>query len=109
MGVGAVMTSSQYDNTLTSLAVRLRDLAQKVTNLNLEMVTSGGTTWLTSIGYSNTANPANPGSISDAAYADLLIADLYVIAAGIYFGLYTRTPAHDYNTEFSVLWAGTIT
>ncbi len=105
MGVGNTMTSSQIDNLLTSLTIELRDLAQEITRLNLQMTTSGGTTWLTAIGYGTAANPANPGSISDTTYASNLTTDMNVLAQ-LYYGLATLTPAHNYDAEFSVLWAG---
>jgi hypothetical protein len=108
MPVGAVIGSSQVDNIMSSLAVQMRDVMRQVYNLNLAVNGQGaGLAYLVSIGYSNTANPANPGSVSDAQLALNMISYLNTLA-GVYFGTATQSPAYNFDQQLSMLWAGRV-
>ncbi len=108
MPVGAAIGSSQIDNIITALAVNLRDVMQRISNLNLSVNGQcAGLAYLQSIGYSNTANPANPGGISDAAFALSMISYLNTVA-GVYFGTAAQTPAYNFNQQLSEVWAGQV-
>lgn len=108
MPVGAVIGSGQIDNILSSLAVNFRNLAQQAANLSIEINGQGtGLAVLQSLGYSNTPNPANPGGISDAAWA-LQLVNYFNTVAGVWFGTATQTPAFNYNTVSAPLWAGRV-
>jgi hypothetical protein len=106
--VGAVIGSGQIDNTITSLAVQLRDVCQHIYNLDLSVNGQGqGLAYLTSIGYSGDPNPANPGGISDAQLAQTAISYLHTVA-GVYFGDNAQTPAYNFNQQLSSVWAGQV-
>lgn len=108
MPIGATIGSSQMDNIITSLAVHLRDIMQDIANTNLAVNGQGsGLTYLQSIGYSNAANPANPGGVSDAALALSMISYLNTIS-GVYYGTATQTPAFNFNNALSQVWAGQV-
>jgi hypothetical protein len=108
MPVGAVIGSGQVDNIITALAVQLRDVMQHISNLNLAVNGQGaGLAYLTSVGYSNAANPANPGSVSDAALALSMISYLNTMSA-VYFGTAAQTPAYNFNQQLSEVWAGQV-
>lgn len=106
--VGAVIGSAQIDNTITALAVGLRDISQQIINLSLLVNGQGdGEAYLESIGYSNDANPANPGGVSDAAWALALIGYLNTVAE-VYFGTAAQPSSFNFNQELSQVWAGQI-
>jgi hypothetical protein len=108
MPVGAVIGSSQIDNTITALAIAMRNIMQQVVNLNLAVNGQGaGLAWLQSIGYSNASNPANPGGVSDAALALSMIGYLNTMAS-VYFGTAAQTPAYNFNQQLSEIWAGRV-
>jgi hypothetical protein len=108
MPVGAIIGSSQVDNILTNLAVNFRNLAQQAANLSIEITGQGtGLAVLQSLGYSNTANPANPGGISDAAWA-LQLVNYFNSVAGVWFGTAAQTPAFNYNVATGPIWAGQV-
>lgn len=108
MPVGATIGSGQVDNIITSLAVGMRDVMRQVYNLNLAVNGQGaGLAYLESIGYSGTANPANPGGISDAQYALNTISYLNTVA-DVYFGTAAQTPAYNFDQQLSEVWAGQI-
>lgn len=108
MPVGSVIGSSQMDNMITSAAVGLRDVMQVISNLNLSVNGQGaGLSYLQSIGYSGTSNPANPGSVSDAQLALNTIAFLNTVAA-VYFGTAAQTPAYNFHSQLSMVWAGQV-
>lgn len=109
MPVGAAIGSSQIDNILTNLAVNFRNLAQQAANLSIEINGQGtGLAVLQSLGYSNTPNPANPGGISDAAWA-LQLVNYFSNVSGVWFGTATQAAAFSYNNASAPLWAGQIT
>jgi hypothetical protein len=109
MPVGTVIGSSQVDNILTNLAVNFRNLAQQAANLSIEVTGQGqGLAYLESIGYSNTPDPANPGGISDAAWA-LQLVNYFANVSGVWFGTATQASAFSYNNAVATLWAGQIT
>lgn len=113
MTVGTQLNSGQLDATLTSLAVQTRKLMQAITDLSQSVNGTGqGLAVLERMGYSAAANPANPASMSDAAYALQLIAYLNTVA-GVCNGTVqaggtggTGAVAFNYNSALSVLWAG---
>jgi hypothetical protein len=108
MPVGAVIGSDQIDNVITSLAVSLRDVMRQIYNLNLSVNGQGaGLAYLTSIGYSGTANPANPGGISNAALALSIISYLDTVA-GVYFGTATQGSQFNFDQQLSEVWAARI-
>lgn len=107
--VGSVIGSSQIDNILTGLAVSFRQLAQQAANLSIEVTGQGtGLAYLESLGYSSTANPANPGGISDAAWA-LQLVNYFNNVAGVWFGTATQSSEFNYNNAVATLWAGQLT
>ena len=108
MPVGATIGSSQMDNILTSLAVQLRDICRDISNTSLSVNGQGqGLAYLQSIGYSNTANPANPGGVSDAALAQSTISYLNTVAS-VYFGTATQSTLFNFDQQLSQVWAGQV-
>jgi|SRR5689334_9770018 len=108
MPVGATIGSGQVDNIITALAVRLRDTMRQISNLNLAVNGQGtGLAYLESIGYSGASNPANPGSVSDAALAQTMISYLNTVA-GVYFGTATQASEFNFDQQLSEVWAGQI-
>jgi hypothetical protein len=108
MPVGASVGSNQVDNILSALAIQLRDACRQIYNLNLAVNgQAAGLAYLESIGYSGTANPANPGSISDAQLALNMIAVLNTVA-GLYFGTATQATTFNFDQQLSALWAGRV-
>ena len=115
MPVGAIIGSGQIDNIITALAVQLRDVMRHISDLNLTVNGAGtGLAYLQSIGYSNTANPANPGGVSDAALALSVIAYLNTVA-GCYFGTVqqggtggTGASVFNFNQQLAAVWGGQV-
>jgi hypothetical protein len=106
--VGSIIGSGQVNNVITSLAVNLRDVMRQIYNLNLAVNgQAAGLAYLESIGYGSAANPANPGGISDAAYALNMIGYLNTVAA-VYFGTATQASEFSFDSELSQMWAGQI-
>jgi hypothetical protein len=101
------------DQNLTNLAKAIRDVCQRIKNINTEVNGNGqGFQVMTSIGYSIATGGANPGGISDAQYALNLLAFLNTIS-GCYYGTVQQggtggTGAINYNFDnaLSPLWAG---
>jgi hypothetical protein len=108
MPVGAVIGSDQMNNIITSLAVNLRDIMRRISNVNLAVNGQGtGLAYLESIGYSTAANPANPGGVSDAALAQTIISYLNT-CAGVYFGTATQATEFSFDQQLSEVWAGQV-
>ena len=108
MPVGAVIGSSQVDNIITALAVDMRNVMRQVYNLNRAVNGQGaGLAYLESIGYSGTANPANPGGASDAEFALSVISYLTTVAS-VYFGSAAQPSAYDFDQQLSEVWAGRV-
>lgn len=106
--VGATIGSGQIDNIITNLAVNLRDIMRNITNLNMSVNgQAAGLAYLESIGYGSVTNPANPGGISDAQYAQNMIGYLNTVAS-VYFGTVPQTPAFNFDQELSQMWAGQV-
>ena len=104
MPVGASIGSGQMDNMITSAAVHLRDVAQDISELSLSVNGQGtGLAYLQSLGFGSSANPANPGSVSDAQYALNMISYENTVAA-VYFGTAAQTPAFAFSQQLSQLW-----
>lgn len=115
MAVGAVIGIDQMNNIITSFAVQLRDLMQDIANLNTAVNgQAAGLAYLESLGYGSDANPANPGGISDAAWALQVIGYLYT-QAGVYAGTVqqggtggTGAIMFDFNQALSPVWGGQV-
>lgn len=112
MGVGTQLNSGQMDALLTQYAVQARNLLETITNLYTTVQSSGGLSYLESIGYSNEPNDANPGSQSDAAWA-LQVLEYMSLVAGVAGGTVqaggtggTGATTFDYVTALAPLWAG---
>lgn len=85
-GVGQQPTSESINETLTSLALQMRNLMQMVANLNAQVNgANNGLAYLESIGFASASNAANPNSWSDAQYALEALAYLNQ-PAGVYYG-----------------------
>jgi hypothetical protein len=86
---------------------------QDISNLNLRVNGQGaGLAYLESIGYSGTANPDNPGGVSNAALALSMISYLNT-NAGVYFGTVqqggtggTGAILFNFGQELSQVWGG---
>jgi hypothetical protein len=115
MPVGASIGRDQLDNIITSLAVRLRDLATDISELNLSVNGDGtGLAYLQLKGYSNDPNPDNPGDVSDAELALTKIGYLNT-NSGVYFGTVqqggtggTGAILFSFHQGLSSVWAGQI-
>lgn len=106
MSVGNQASSSTVDIALTDYSVQLRDLMQDISNLSVWVNGQGnGLAFLEGLGYSNAANPNNPGGVSDAQLALNMISYLNTVA-GVYYGTATQATTFDFNQELSQLWAG---
>jgi hypothetical protein len=103
------------NNIITSLAVHLRDVMQDILQLNLSVNGQAqGLAYLTAIGYSNAANPANPNNKSDAQLALDTIAYLNTVA-GCYFGTVqqggtggTGASVFNFNQQLAAVWGGQV-
>ena len=112
MAVGIQFNKDQVDSRLTQLAVRLRDVMADTTYLNTQVNGQGnGLAVLEAAGYSSAANPANPASMSDAAYALQKLAYLNTLA-GCYLGTVqqggtggTGAATFNFDNALSTLWA----
>lgn len=112
MTVGTQANSQQIDAKLTQLAVQMRNVMTAVSYLNTQVNGQGsGLAVLEGAGYSNDANPDNPASMSDAAYALQKIAYLNTVA-GCYYGTVqqggdggTGAATFDFDNALSTLWA----
>jgi len=113
MSVGGQATKAAIDQSLTDLAVSLRNLAQQARNLETMANANGNPIEaLIAVGYSNDPNPDNPGSISDAALAVQYLSYMSTLG-GIYYGVVQQggtggTGAVEFNFDnaLSPLWAG---
>jgi len=100
------------DQTLSSIATQYRNLCQTMRDLSTQVNgQAAGLAYLEGLGYTNTANPLNPGGISDAQYA-LNVVNYLSTLAGVYYGTVQQggtggTGAIDFNFDnaFSPLWA----
>lgn len=112
MSVGLQFNKDQVDSKLTSLAVQMRNVMTYVGYLNTQVNGQGnGLAVLEAAGYSADANPDNPGSQSDAAYALQKLAYLNTVA-GVYYGTVqqggaggTGAAEFDFDNALSTLWA----
>lgn len=112
MSVGQQSTKASMDQTLSSIATQYRNLCQTMRDLSTQVNgQAAGLAYLEGLGYTNTANPLNPGGISDAQYA-LNVVNYLSTLAGVYYGTVQQggtggTGAIDFNFDnaFSPLWA----
>lgn len=108
MPVGAVIGSDQTNNTITALAVNLRNVMTEIHRLDLSVNGQGqGLAYLESIGFGADPNPANPGGESDAEYALAIISYLNTVAQ-LYFGTAAQSPPFNFDQELSQVWAGQV-
>lgn len=113
MSVGGQTSNVTVDQKLTDLAVDLRDWCQRAANLDTEINGGGqGLQVLETLGYQGAANPNNPGNMTDAQYAQTLIAYLMDIA-GVYYGNVqyggsggSGAVKFNHNIALAPLWAG---
>lgn len=106
MPVGSQPSKAAMDQTLTSMAVQLRNLAATAEAMYLYVNNGAAGTpvqVLTAIGYNNTNTDA-PGSQSDASYASYLLTMFHTLVQ-IYQGL-AAPPAYNYEGALAPLWAG---
>jgi hypothetical protein len=91
----------------------MRNLLGQIRNQNTAVNNQGqGLAYMEALGYTSTADPANPSSISDAQYALNLLANLNTIG-GVYYGTVqaggsggTGATLVNYDNILSPLWAG---
>jgi len=109
MAVGRQADKDSIDQDLTDLAVQFRTLCQRARNLNTQVNGQGdGLAYLVARGFDNvTANPDNPGSQTDAAWAHQAV-DYFSNLQGVYFGTATQPTDFNYDSAFAVLWGGQI-
>jgi hypothetical protein len=113
MSVGGQTSNVTIDQKLTDLAVEIREWSYKVRNLNTEINSGGqGLQVMQNLGYQGAANPGNPGSMTDAAYA-LQILAYFMDIAGVYYGNVqfggaggTGAVALNHDNVLSPMWAG---
>lgn len=106
MPVGTQPSKAAMDQTLTSMAVQLRNLAFQAESQWLYVNNGAAGTpiqVLTSIGYDNTNSNA-PGNQSDAAYAAYLLT-MFDTLVQIFKGQ-AAPPAYNYESALAPLWAG---
>lgn len=106
MSVGTQPSKAAIDQTMTSLAVQLRNLSATAEALYLYVNNGAAGTpvqVLTGIGYDNT-NTNAPGNQSDAAYAAYLLTMFHTLVQ-IYQGL-AAPAAYNYEGALAPLWAG---
>jgi hypothetical protein len=96
MTVGGQLSVSSVDNSITNLAVQLRNTLTAIQNLSLNVNGQGnGLALLESLGYDST----------DAAAAQGAISYLNTIAA-VYFGTASQGTDFDFNQVLSQYWGG---
>lgn len=117
MSVGNPATKQQIDQSLQDLAVGLRTLGNKATNM-MTMLNAQGDVQaaLEAVGYSADPNPENQGGISDAALAALFVGYMSTLA-GVYYGRVqqggntadgTGAALFNFDQAFSPLWGGQV-
>jgi hypothetical protein len=106
MTVGGTSSSATVDQAITDIAVGFRELAQKAINLSMQVNgQNNGLAVLQQYGYSSTANPSNPGGVSDAQFAQNMIAYLNTIG-GFINGTAGAQPQFNFNNALASTWAG---
>ncbi|SRR6266567_464354 len=96
------------DQQLSDLSVRWRDLAEQALHLATQVTGQGnGLSMLQAAGYSTTANPANPGGISDADLA-LQGVNYLALLGELFFGTAAQPANFNFNNAMSPHWGGRI-
>jgi|SRR5579872_5587013 len=96
MTVGSQPSSTGMDQTLTGLAVQMRNVMQQISNLSTNVNGQAqGLSFLESIGYDT----------ADAQLAQNLISYMNTVA-GVYYGTAVQATEFDFNQELSQLWGG---
>lgn len=111
MAVGQQASVAGVNQAMTSLASRWRDLTED-TLQELAFLNKLGTAGLNNLGGANAgfslaANPANPGSQSDAAYVLTLIGYM-ATCAQVFQGLFGQAAAGQTASDFNFQDATTI-
>jgi hypothetical protein len=112
------MQSSQMDNILTALAIEMRDLMRRISDLDMSVNGNGaGLSYMKQAGYSDvvaTSNPNNPGGITDAAWA-LQVLSFLNTPSRVYFGLLqqggtggTGATIQNFNLQLAGVWGGRV-
>jgi hypothetical protein len=105
MPVGSQANTDTINSRISQFATQMRDLMQQVVNLSMSVNgQNAGLAYLESVGFSSTANSANPGGVSDAQYALNMINYMNTVAS-VYFGGAAQTPPFNFNQELSQMWA----
>lgn len=106
MTVGQQATKASMDQTLTAVAVQLRQIMSTV-NARWTFVNNGAAgaavDVLAAIGYDNT-NATSPGGLTDAAYAEYVLNQLHTMAA-IYYGQAAQPSVYDFDNALAPMWA----
>lgn len=112
MTIGTQASKATIDTLLTNYALSMRNIMRLVGELNTYINGGGnGLSYLEGLGYSGTANPANPGGVSDAQMALNYIAEMWNVAQ-VYYGTLFQGPTaasaiqFNFNNSFAPLWAG---
>ena len=107
-GVGAQSGWMQVNQSITDLSVGFRRLSAMAMNLSKEINGGGnGAAVLAAKGYSTTANPNNPDSQSDAAYALEAIGWLNNYGQ-VFFGQAAVPTSYDFSNALAPFQAGQI-
>jgi len=106
MSVGQQTNSGNLNSQLSSLVVQLREACRDIANLNTQINgQAAGLATLEALGFSGTANPANPGGVSDAQYYLNMLAYLNTVA-GVYFGTADQASQFNFDQELSQVVVG---
>jgi len=106
MTVGVQSNSASISNNITNLSVAMRNLMAAAANLSLQINGTGtGLATLEAMGFGSAADAANPGDISDAAYALQLIGFMNTMAQ-LYYGAATQPSTFNYNNALAAMWNG---
>lgn len=112
MSVGNQSTKASMDQQISAIATQFRNICWAMKNLGTQVNgQAAGLNYLIGIGYSNTANPNNPGGVSDAQYALNLI-NYFSTCSGVYYGTVqqggsggTGAVLFNFDNAFSPVWA----
>jgi hypothetical protein len=103
MSVGNQQTKAGMDNALSSFTQQLSAICQQIRDLNTQVNGTGaGAAYLANLGYTTTANPDNPGSQSDQAWALQALAYLNNMS-GVWFGTAEVTPPFSFDNALAQL------
>jgi hypothetical protein len=104
MTVGSQASVASINNALTSYSVQLRNLCQQIADLQM-FVVGLGPAGLAALGFGSAANPANPGSVSDAQYVLNLVSYMNTFPL-IFTGTGTQASQFNFSNALAPLSAG---